>query len=153
MALSKLIEEKCIYAGVHAASVKSLRNAIGDGMHHRLGLAKPAVAQIVANADAWKDAYMQDGLAVVPLPCETASTKLLFFLLSKPLDMKAGDHIPIDMVVVLCYPAQEAATRLQTMATVSRRLRNQDLRKQLRGVQDASAAYVLLMRNDQDQAA
>jgi hypothetical protein len=154
MGIAKLIDEKSVYTAVRAANLKSLQHVIADSMFHRIGMEKPAAQKLVAQPACWQDAYMQDGLAIVPVPCETTHTRLLFFILGKPVPLEADDHIPIEMVGVLCYPAQEAATRLQAMASISRRLRNQDLRKQLRGVHDADAAYVLLVRSDQeDQAA
>ena len=77
----------------------------------------------------------------------------VFLRLEEPVAFDAVDNRPVDLVFALFAPEDAGAEHLQALAKVSRLLRQNDLREQLRKAQTADALYALLVRDLQPSAA
>ena len=77
----------------------------------------------------------------------------VFLRLDEPIACDAVDDRPVDLVFALFAPEDAGAEHLQALAKVSRLLRQNDLREQLRKAQTADALYALLVRDAQPSAA
>ena len=77
----------------------------------------------------------------------------VFVRLEEPVAFDAVDDRPVDLVFALFAPENAGAEHLQALAKVSRLLRQNDLREQLRHAQTADAIYALLVRDAQPSAA
>ena len=77
----------------------------------------------------------------------------VFLRLEEPVAFDAVDNRPVDLVFALFAPEDAGAEHLQALAKVSRLLRQNDLREQLRKAQTADAVYALLVRDLQPSAA
>ena len=77
----------------------------------------------------------------------------VFLRLEEPVAFDAVDNRPVDLVFALFAPEDAGAEHLQALAKVSRLLRQNDLREQLRKAQTADALYALLVRDAQPSAA
>ena len=80
--------------------------------------------------------------------------RAVFLRLEAPVDYKAIDDQPVDLIFALLVPAEASGSEhLQALAKISRLLRRADLRRQLRQVQTADALYALLAREEAQPSA
>lgn len=77
----------------------------------------------------------------------------LFARLSEPVDYKAIDGAPVDLVFLLLSPPNAGADHLKALATVSRVTRDAARLEQLRGARSRDAVAVVLLSSDERDAA
>jgi PTS system nitrogen regulatory IIA component len=77
----------------------------------------------------------------------------LFARLSRPVDFKAVDQLPVDLVFVLLSPEDAGVMHLKALARVSRALRDRSLAEKLRGAGSPDAIYALLTQAETRDAA
>jgi PTS system nitrogen regulatory IIA component len=77
----------------------------------------------------------------------------VFVRLETPIDFKAVDEQPVDLLFALFAPADAGAEHLRALARVSRILRRPALREQLRQSQTADALFALLVQEQETSAA
>ena len=77
----------------------------------------------------------------------------VFVRLETPIDFKAVDEQPVDLLFALFAPADAGAEHLRALARVSRILRRPALREQLRQSQTADALFALLVQEHEVSAA
>ena len=77
----------------------------------------------------------------------------LFARLSEPVDYKAIDGQPVDLVFLLLSPPNAGADHLKALATVSRVTRDAARLEQLRGARSRDAVAVVLLGSDERDAA
>jgi PTS system nitrogen regulatory IIA component len=77
----------------------------------------------------------------------------VFLRLETPVDFKAVDDQPVDLVFALLAPAGALTEHLRALARVSRALRRPDLREQLRQARTQDALHALLVREAKPSAA
>lgn len=68
----------------------------------------------------------------------------LFARFETPINLKAADKQPVDLVFALLAPTGAGSEHLKALATVSRMLRQEALCKKLRANGDPAALYALL---------
>ncbi len=77
----------------------------------------------------------------------------VFALIDKPVDFDALDDQPVDLIFMLLAPANADAAHLKALATVSRMLRDHDVRASLRGADSAESLFAIAVAGKQDHAA
>lgn len=73
--------------------------------------------------------------------------------LAQPIDYKAIDGQPVDLVFMLLSPPDAGADHLKALATVSRLVRNAALVDKLRGARSRDALAAVLLAADERDAA
>jgi len=68
--------------------------------------------------------------------------------LEKPIPFDAIDGLPVDLFFALLSPADSGVEHLRALARISRLLRREDLRDQLRRAADADAVRFLLAQGE-----
>ncbi len=74
-------------------------------------------------------------------------------ILSKGLDFDAIDKVPVDIIVFLILPEANKSENLQTLAQVSRLLRNSDIINKLRGSKSEDSAFAIISQFLKNKAA
>jgi len=77
----------------------------------------------------------------------------LFVRLSEPLDYKAIDGAPVDLVFLLLSPPDAGADHLKALASVSRVIRHAPTLEKMRGARSRDALAAVLMGADERDAA
>ena len=77
----------------------------------------------------------------------------LFARLSEPLDYKAIDGRPVDLVFLLLSPVDAGAEHLKALAAISRVTRNGATLEKMRGARSSDALAAVLMGADERDAA
>jgi len=78
---------------------------------------------------------------------------VVFARLETPLDYDAIDERPVDLVALLIAPENAGGAHLRALATVSRRLRRQDMRARLRAAPNVESLVTILTEQRQLSAA
>ena len=74
-------------------------------------------------------------------------------ILSDGLDFDALDKNPVDLIVFLILPEVSKSENLQTLAQVSRLLRNSDITDKLRGCKSVESAFAIISQHLKNKAA
>ena len=74
-------------------------------------------------------------------------------ILSDGLDLDALDNNPVDLIVFLILPEASKSENLQTLAQVSRLLRNIDITDKLRGCKSEESAFAIISHHLKNKAA
>ena len=69
------------------------------------------------------------------------------------LDFNAADDIPVDIIFLLVAPNKNGAEHLQSLALISRLLRNKELTSKLRGCKNTEAALAVISQTIREEAA
>lgn len=77
----------------------------------------------------------------------------VFTRLSQPIDLKAVDDLPVDLVFALLSPPEAGAEHLRALARVSRALRDTGFVAKLRGAGSCDALFALLATGEARDAA
>jgi len=78
---------------------------------------------------------------------------VVFARLETPLEYDSIDERPVDLVALLIAPIDAGGAHLRALATVSRRLRRQDMRQRLRAAPNAESLFTILTEQRQTNAA
>jgi len=78
---------------------------------------------------------------------------VVFARLETPLEYDSIDERPVDLVALLIAPINAGGAHLRALATVSRRLRRQDMRQRLRAAPNAESLFTILTEMRQTNAA
>jgi PTS system nitrogen regulatory IIA component len=77
----------------------------------------------------------------------------LFVRLGEPVDYKALDKVPVDLVFLLLSPPEAGAEHLKALAAISRVIRNAATLEKMRGARSRDALAAVLMGADERDAA
>ena len=70
-----------------------------------------------------------------------------FARLSEPIDFKAPDRLPVDLVFGIFAPIGESVEYLKLLSSVARTLRQADVRRKLRSTDSAEGLHLVLTEN------
>ena len=113
--------------------------ATQTGIHARL-IQDPLLAQ-----EARQSSGIGDGVALPHLKLRgLARPHILFARLHKPVEFTAVDGRPVDLMLLLLSPESDGPVHLRRLARLTRLLRDETLRRHLRGTDDAETLCALL---------
>ena len=81
------------------------------------------------------------------------SPKFIVCILSKGINFDSVDNINVDIIFLLLLPENPRKENLQTLASVSRLLRNSELTNKLRGCKNQESAIAIFSKVLEDKAA
>jgi PTS system nitrogen regulatory IIA component len=152
--LSDLLAPDLVATGLTAASKKSLFGQIGALAASRLGLDAKLLADALAAREKLGSTGFGGGTAIphakvpgVPRPTAVVTR------LAQPIDYRAVDDAPVDIVVALFSAPDSGADHLKALARVARRLRDRDLVAKLRGAGSRDALWALMNADEARDAA
>lgn len=79
--------------------------------------------------------------------------RAVFVRLDEPVAFEAVDDQPVDLLFALFAPEHAGSEHLRALARVSRLLRSDEMRQQLRSARSADAIYALLHQDTEASAA
>ena len=113
--------------------------AAETGIHARL-IQDPLLAQ-----EARQSSGIGDGIALPHLKLRgIGRPHVIFARLQKPLEFAAIDGRPVDLLLLLLSPESDGPVHLRRLARLTRLMRDETLRRHLRGTDDADTLCALL---------
>lgn len=152
--LSDLLRPTSVVSDLTVANKKALFHQLSILAAEQLGLDQPQVHERLVHREKLGTTGFGGGIAIPHgrLPgLEHAMG--MFVRLGRPVDFKAVDQLPVDLVFLLLSPEDAGELHLKALARVSRTLRDRDLGSKLRGAGSPDAIYALLTETETRDAA
>lgn len=154
MQLSQFLDFDAIRVDLSAGNKRQLLNQLSQIAAARLSVDPSAIADSIAERERLGSTGFGGGVAIPhgKLP-QLDRVYALVARLAAPLDYKAIDGAPIDLVFLLLSPPDAGAEHLKALAAVSRLVRNGATLEKMRGARSRDAlAAVLLGAEERDAA-
>lgn len=133
---------------------RSLLQQLANLAAHRLGLAPAAILASLTEREQLGSTGFGQGVAIPHGKVEGLSRIFgLFIRLAEPVDYKAIDGRPVDIIFLLLSPPDAGADHLKALAAISRVTRNGATVEKMRGARSRDALAAVLMGADERDAA
>jgi PTS system nitrogen regulatory IIA component len=154
MQLGDFLDFDAIRTGVSAGNKRSLLQQLANMAALRLDVDSAAVQASVNEREQLGSTGFGHGVAIPHGKVEGLNRIYgLFVRLSEPVDYKAIDGKPVDLLFLLLSPVDAGAEHLKALAAISRVTRNAATLDNMRGARTREALAAVLMAADERDAA
>jgi PTS system nitrogen regulatory IIA component len=154
MQLADFLDCDAIKTALPGGNKRSLMKQIAELAAQRLGVAPAAALAGLNEREQLGSTGFGLGVAIPHAKIEGLSRIYgLFARLAEPVDYKAIDGRPVDLVFLLLSPPDAGAEHLKALAAISRVARDAATLERLRGARSRDALAALLMGADERDAA
>jgi PTS system nitrogen regulatory IIA component len=154
MQLGDFLDFDAITTRLSGGNKKSLLQQLANLAAQRLGIAPAEILVTLAEREQLGSTGFGQGVAIPHGKVEGLSRiYCLFARLSEPLDYKAIDGKPVDLVFLLLSPPDAGAEHLKALAAISRVTRHRQTLEKMRGARSRDALAAVLLGADERDAA
>ena len=154
MQLSDFLDFDAINTRLPGGNKRSLLQQISNLAANRLGVTVAEIYASVSEREQLGSTGFGQGVAIPHGKIEALGRIYgLFSRLAEPLDYKAIDGRPVDLVFLLLSPADAGAEHLKALAAISRVTRNVPTLEKMRGARSRDALAAVLLGADERDAA
>jgi nitrogen PTS system EIIA component len=154
MQLADFLDCDAIKTALPAGNKRSLMKQLADIAAQRIGAEPAAVLAGLNEREQLGSTGFGQGVAIPHSKIDGLPQIYgLFARLSEPVDYKAIDGRPIDLVFLLLSPPDSGADHLKALAAISRVTRDAGTLERLRGARSRDALAAVLMGADERDAA
>jgi PTS system nitrogen regulatory IIA component len=154
MHLSDFLDFESIRVGLSGGNKRKLLQMLGNMAGARLGYEPQAIVETVAERERLGSTGFGNGVAIPHGKVE--GLKRIYAMvvrLAEPVEYKAIDGQPVDMVFLLLSPPAAGAENLTAGGALSRVVRHGPTLEKLRGARSRDAFAAVLMGADERDAA
>jgi PTS system nitrogen regulatory IIA component len=154
MQLSEFLDFDAIKTSLPGGNKRSLLQQLAHLAGQRLGVDSALVLASLTEREALGSTGFGQGVAIPHGKIE-GLTRIycLFARLGEPVDFKAIDGKPVDLVFLLLSPPDAGAEHLKALAAISRVTRHMPTLEKMRGARSRDALAAVLMGADERDAA
>jgi PTS system nitrogen regulatory IIA component len=154
MQLGDFLDFDAITSRLSGGNKKSLLQQLANLAAQQLGTSPADILATVTEREALGSTGFGQGVAI-PHGKIDGLTRIycLFARLSEPIDYKAIDGKPVDLVFLLLSPPDAGAEHLKALASISRVTRHLPTLDKMRGARSRDALAAVLMGADERDAA
>jgi PTS system nitrogen regulatory IIA component len=154
MQLSEFLDFEAIKPALPGGSKRALLQQLAQLAGQRLGLDPQSILSSVVNREKLGSTGFGEGVALPHGKLDGIGQIYgLFVRLSEPVDYKAIDGEPVDLVFLLLSPPDSGAEHLKALAAISRVIRHAPTLEKMRGARSRDALAAVLMEADERDAA
>ena len=154
MQLSEFLDFDAIKTALSGGNKRSLLQQLANLAGQRLGRDPAEILASIVERERLGSTGFGQGVAIPHGKIEGLGRIYgLFVRLSEPLDYKAIDGQPVDLVFLLLSPADAGAEHLKALAAISRVIRHAPTLAKIRGARSGDALAAVLMGADERDAA
>ena len=154
MQFSEFLDFEAIKSAFPAGNKRSLLQQLANQAAQRLGLEASAILASLIERESLGSTGFGNGVAIPHGKVDGLNRIYCMFLrLSEPIDYKAIDTAPVDLVFLLLSPTDAGAEHLKALAAISRVTRHHAILDKMRGARSADALAAVLMGTDERDAA
>ncbi|MEO8546879.1 MAG: PTS sugar transporter subunit IIA [Sphingomicrobium sp.] len=154
MQLSDFLDFDAIKTAFPGGNKRSLLQQLANLAGQRLGLDSAAILSSLAERERLGSTGFGQGVAIPHGKIEGLSRIYgLFVRLGEPVDFKALDRAPVDLVFLLLSPPEAGAEHLKALAAISRVTRHALTLEKMRGARSRDALAAVLMGADEREVA
>jgi PTS system nitrogen regulatory IIA component len=152
--ISSLLVPGAVAAGANITTSKALFQQLGQLAEREYGLPATDVVDRLTERERLGSTGFGGGVAIPHGKIDGLTQVVgLFIQLAQPVDVKAIDDLPVDLVFCLLSPPDAGSEHLKALAQVSRWLRDRTFVAKLRGAGSADAIYALFAASQARDAA
>ena len=152
--ISSLLVPGAVAAGANITTSKALFQQRGQVAEREYGLSATEVVDRLTERERLGSTGFGGGVAIPHGKIDGLTQVVgLFIQLAQPMDVKAIDDLPVDLVFCLLSPPDAGSEHLKALAQVSRWLRDRTFVAKLRGAGSADAIYALFAASQARDAA
>ena len=154
MQLSDFLDFDAIKTAFPGGNKRSLLQQLANLAGQRLNLDSAAILSSLAERERLGSTGFGQGVALPHGKIE-GLTRLygLFVRLGEPVDFKALDKVPVDLVFLLLSPPEAGAEHLKALAAISRVTRHAPTLEKMRGARSRDALAAVLLGADEREVA
>ena len=154
MQLSEFLDFDSIKPALSAGSKRMLLQQLSQFAAQRLSLDQGAILSSIVERERLGSTGLGHGVAI-PHGKVLGLNRIygLFARLSEPIDYKAIDGEPVDLVFLLLSPPDAGAEHLKALAALSRLIRHGPTLEKMRGARSRDALAAVLIGADERDAA
>jgi PTS system nitrogen regulatory IIA component len=154
MQLSDFLDFDAIKTALPGGNKRSLLQQMANAAAQRLGRDPTEILASIVERERLGSTGFGQGVAIPHGKIEGLSSVYgLFARLSEPVDYKAIDGDPVDLVFLLLSPPDAGADHLKALASVSRVVRHAPTLEKMRGARSRDALAAVIMGADERDAA
>ena len=154
MQLADFLDCDAIRTGLPGGNKRSLMKQLSELAAQRLGLGPAAVLTALNDREQLGSTGFGHGVAIPHAKIDgLPSIYGMFVRLAEPVDYKAIDSRPVDLVFLLLSPPDAGAEHLKALAAISRVTRDAATLERLRGARSRDAVAAVLIGADERDAA
>jgi PTS system nitrogen regulatory IIA component len=154
MQLNEFLDFDAIKTSLPGGNKRSLVQQLANIAGQRLGLDSGAILASVIEREQLGSTGFGQGVAIPHGKIEgLGRIYCIFARLGEPIDFKAIDGKPVDLVFLLLSPPDAGAEHLKALAAVSRVTRHVPTLEKMRGARSRDALAAVLMGADERDAA
>jgi PTS system nitrogen regulatory IIA component len=154
MQLSEFLDFDAITTKLSAGNKRSLLVQLSNLAAQRLSVEAAQIQASVVEREQLGSTGFGQGVAIPHGKIESLGRIYgLFARLAEPIDYKAIDGRPVDLVFLLLSPADAGADHLKALAAISRVTRDVPALEKVRGARSRDALAAVLMGADERDAA
>lgn len=149
-----LLVPGAVVAGANITTSKMLFQHLGQVAEREYGVSAADVVDRLTERERLGSTGFGGGVAIPHGKLDGLDHVVgLFVQLAEPVDVKAIDDLPVDLVFCLLSPPDAGSEHLKALAQVSRWLRDRAFVAKLRGAGSADAIYALFSASEARDAA
>jgi PTS system nitrogen regulatory IIA component len=154
MQLSDFLDFDAIKSAFPGGNKRSLLQQLAHLAGQRLGLDSAAILASLAERERLGSTGFGQGVAL-PHGKIDGLTRIygLFVRLGEPVEFKALDKVPVDLVFLLLSPPEAGAEHLKALAAISRVTRHAPTLEKMRGARSRDALAAVLLGADEREVA
>jgi PTS system nitrogen regulatory IIA component len=154
MQLSDFLDFDAIKTALPGGNKRSLLQQMANAAAQRLGRDPTEILASIVERERLGSTGFGQGVAIPHGKIEGLSSVYgLFARLSEPVDYKAIDGDPVDLVFLLLSPPDAGVDHLKALASVSRVVRHAPTLEKMRGARSRDALAAVIMGADERDAA
>ena len=154
MQLSEFLDFEAVRVDLAAGNKRQLLNQLAQIAAARLLIDPSAIADSIAERERLGSTGFGGGVAIPHGKLDKLDrVYALVTRLASPIDYKAVDGQPVDLVFLLLSPPDAGAEHLKALAAVSRLVRHGGIVEKLRGARSRDAMAAVLMGAEERDAA
>ena len=154
MHLSEFLDFDAIKTGLPGGKKRALLQQLANAAGQRLGRPPAEILASIVERERLGSTGFGHGVAIPHGKIEGLGRIYgMFARLSEPVDYKAIDGTPVDLVFLLLSPPDAGADHLKALASVSRVIRHAPTLEKMRGARSRDALAAVLMGADERDAA
>ncbi len=154
MQLSEFLDFDAIKTSLSGGNKRSLLQQLATLAGQRLGIDSAAILASLSERERLGSTGFGQGVAIPHGKIDGLGRIYgLFVRLAEPVDYKALDRAPVDLVFLLLSPPEAGAEHLKALAAISRVTRHAATLEKMRGARSRDALAAVLMGADERDAA
>ena len=148
MKISDILSKNNVFLDLELTSKKSLFKEISQKISEKAKVNNIKVLEKLNEREKLGSTAIGNGVAIPHTKIENLKKIFsLFFRLNKPIDFSANDKKGVDLVFVLIVPENSQSEHLLALSTISKFLRNEKNKKQIRQIKNIEKLYNYFIQN------